>query len=62
MTQSSQEELLATLLEQQKIDRDDPLIEDNDDEDDAEGRTMDKKIQAVGQSKAVVRRRVRRQC
>ncbi|KAL6539735.1 hypothetical protein OROHE_011506 [Orobanche hederae] len=44
MTQTSQEELLATLLEQQKIDRDEPLIEDDDDddedddEDDAEGQ------------------------
>ncbi|XP_073154484.1 nascent polypeptide-associated complex subunit alpha-like protein 1 [Henckelia pumila] len=35
MTQS-QEELLATHLEQQKIDHDEPLIEDEDDDDDDE--------------------------
>ncbi|XP_073045920.1 nascent polypeptide-associated complex subunit alpha-like protein 1 [Primulina eburnea] len=52
MTQS-QEELLATHLEQQKIDHDEPLIEDDDDDDDEEGDEDDGEGQddASGRSK-----------
>ncbi|KAL5743271.1 hypothetical protein ACOSQ2_026387 [Xanthoceras sorbifolium] len=42
MTTQSQEELLASLLEQQKLNPDEPVVEDDDDEDDEEDDDDDK--------------------